>query len=82
MNDAVSKELSQLPAPPLGDTPHQEAVLQAMCSCGRHLVAVWGRSFLWDECTKNFIDTSGYMVGCLKCDVEDNIETEEERSAA
>ena len=55
--------------------------MQAMCSCGRHLVAVWGRSFLWDECTKNFIDTSGYMVGCLKCDVEDNVETETERAA-
>jgi hypothetical protein len=71
-----------LPTPPMSDLPHQEVVLQAMCECGRHLVAVWGRSFLWDDGIKNFVDKSGYMVGCLKCDIEDNIETEEERLAA
>jgi hypothetical protein len=55
--------------------------MQAMCSCGRHPTAIWCTSYLWDVPTKRFVDDSGYMVGCLKCDVEDNIETEAERAA-
>lgn len=60
----------------------KEAVLQTLCTaCGRHLVAIWCTSYMWVR-GQVFVDDSGYMVGCMKCDVEDNVETEEEGAAA
>ena len=81
MNVTVNEEIAALP-PPIDGTIGHEVVLETACTlCGRRLVAIWCNSFLWDRHTKQFTDDSSYIVGCLNCDVEDNIETETERAA-